>query len=699
MDSNSLFGNSMTLNLENYFPDYFPIKDPVLIFSLVLFIILLAPVILKRLQVPSLIGMILAGVAIGPNGFNILLRDQGIVLFGTVGLLYIMFLAGLEIDMNDFRKNRGKSLIFGSLTFFIPMIVGTLVSLYVLHFNWLSSVLLASMFASHTLLTYPIVSRLGITKNRAINITVGGTIITDTAALLVLAVIAGATAGELNTQFWVRLTISLLIFSAIVWFLFPRFTRWFFKNYETDGVSQYIFVLAMVFLAAFLAEIAGVEPIIGAFLAGLALNRLIPHSSPLMNRIEFVGSALFIPFFLIGVGMLVDLRVLVRGPEALIVAGAMIAVAVSAKWLAAWLSQKIFRFSSTEGMLMFGLSNSQAAATLAAVLVGFRLGLLNENVLNGTILMILVTCIISSFATEKAAVRQAVIESNQAPDLSEIPERILVPIANAQTMERLIDFAVLMKNPKSIEPIYPLALIKDDEQTKENLLESNKLLKKAKNYAAATDTEVAVLTRVDISITNGIVRAIKDLMITEVVIGWSEKVSTKDRIFGGLLDKLLRKTGEMVLVAKFVQPINTIKRIKVLVPDKAEFEPGFVHWINTLLTIARQLGTPLVFYGTEFTNKRISTVFKEVKANVNVKYILFEDLEEFLILGREIEKDELFIVISARSGSVSFNTMLHNIPKLLSKHFLQNSFVMIYPEQHSVDTATADPMETPANVF
>ncbi|TXK21602.1 cation:proton antiporter [Pontibacter qinzhouensis] len=689
----------MTLNLENYFPDYFPIKDPVLIFSLVLFIILLAPVLLKQIKIPSIIGLILAGVAIGPNGFNMLLRDQGIVLFGTVGLLYIMFLAGLEIDMNDFRKNRGKSLVFGSLTFFIPMTLGTLVSLYVLHFNWLSSVLLASMFASHTLLTYPIVSRLGITKNRAINITVGGTIITDTAALLVLAVIAGATAGELNTQFWIRLTISLLIFSAIVWFGFPRFTRWFFKNYETDGVSQYIFVLAMVFLAAFLAEIAGVEPIIGAFLAGLALNRLIPHSSPLMNRIEFVGSALFIPFFLIGVGMLVDLRVLVRGPEALIVAGAMIAVAVTAKWLAAWLSQKIFRFSSTEGLLMFGLSNSQAAATLAAVLVGFRLGLLNENVLNGTILMILVTCIISSFATEKAAVKQAMIESSQTPDVSEIPERILVPIANAQTMERLIDFAVLMKNPKSIEPIYPLALIKDDEQTKENLLESNKLLKKAKNYAAATDTEVAVLTRVDISITNGIVRAIKDLMITEVVIGWNEKVSTKDRIFGGLLDKLLRKTGEMVLVAKFIQPINTIKRIKVLVPPKAEFEPGFVHWVNTVRTIAQQLGAPLVFYGSDFTNKRIATVFKETKASINVKYVLFEDLEEFLILGREVEQDELFIVISARSGSVSYNTMLHNIPKMLSKHFLQNSFVMIYPEQHSIDTANADPMETPAISF
>ncbi len=373
------------------------------------------------------------------------------------------------------------------------------------------------MFASHTLLAYPIASRLGITKNKAVNITVGCTIITDTAALLVLAVITGANSGELNNQFWIRLGVSLAVFSFIVLWLFPRIARWFFKNYETDGIAHFIFVLAMVFLAAFIAELAGVEPIIGAFLAGLSLNPLIPHTSPLMNRIEFVGNALFIPFFLIGVGMLVDLRVLFMGPEALIVAGSMIVVATVAKWSAAFLSQKIFKFTKTEGQLMFGLSNAQAAATLAAVLVGFRIGLLNENVLNGTILMILVTCIISSVVTEKAAVKQAIIDNEQTADQSEIPERILVPIANADTMEQLIDLAVLVKNPKSVEPIYPLMVIKDDVQSKEKLLESDKLMQKAKHYAAATATDVDVLTRVDLSVTNGIVRAIKDRMITEVV--------------------------------------------------------------------------------------------------------------------------------------------------------------------------------------
>jgi Kef-type K+ transport system membrane component KefB len=688
----------MNINLDYYFPDYFPITDPVLIFSLVLFIIFLAPVVLERLKIPSIIGLILAGVVVGPNGFNILLRDQSIVLFGTVGLLYIMFLAGLEIDMNDFKKNKSKSLIFGGFTFVIPMLLGIVVAHFFLRFSMLSSILLASMFASHTLLAYPIASRLGITKNRAVNVTVGGTIITDTAALLVLAIITAATRGALNNEFWLRLLISLAIFSFIVLWGFPRFTRWFFKTYETEGVSQYIFVLAMVFLAAFLAEIAGVEPIIGAFLAGLALNRLIPHSSPLMNRIEFVGNALFIPFFLIGVGMLVDLRVLFRGPEALIVAGAMIAVATSAKWLAAIISQKIFRFTKTEGMLMFGLSNAQAAATLAAVLVGYRLELLNENVLNGTILMILVTCIISSVATEKAAVRQAIVESEATPDLSEIPERILVPIANADTLEQLIDLAVLVKNPKSIEPIYPLAVIKDDEQSKEKIIQSNKVLEKAKRHGAATETEVAVLTRVDSSIPNGIVRAIKDLMITEVIIGWNENLSTQDRIFGGVLDKLLRRAGEMILVAKFIQPVNTIKSIKVAVPPKAEFEPGFVHWVNTVRTIAKQTSAPLTFYCTEHTNQRIASVFKETKSNQPVKYNLFEDWEDFLILARDIMKDDLLVVVSARAGSISHDAYLPNIPKQLAKHFKAHNFVIIYPEQRGIDKSI-DPRISPAPAY
>ncbi len=677
----------MNLNLEQLFPEYFPIKDPVLIFSLVLFIILLAPVLLQRIKIPSIIGLILAGVAIGPNGFNILLRDEGIILFGTVGLLYIMFLAGLEIDMNDFKKNRNTSLAFGVITFTIPMLLGTVVSYYLLEFSLVSSILLASMFASHTLLAYPIASRLGITKNKAVNITVGGTIITDTAALLVLAVITGANSGELNSEFWIRLGISLAIFSFIVLWVFPRIARWFFKNHETDAVAHYIFVLAMVFLAAFFAELAGVEPIIGAFLAGLALNPLIPHTSPLMNRIEFVGNALFIPFFLIGVGMLVDLRVLFRGPEALIVAGAMIAVAIAAKWLAAFITQKAFKFTSTEGKLIFGLSSAQAAATLAAVLIGYRIELLNESVLNGTILMILVTCIVSSVITEKAAVKQAIFDNEQAPDLSEISERILVPIAEEETMEPLIDLALLLKNAASPAPIYPLIVVKENRESKEKLIASSKILEKAESYASATDTPVDVLTRVDLNVTNGILRAIKDHMITEVVIGWNAKFTKNNMIFGSVLDNLLRKTGEMLLVAKLVQPLSTIKNIKVAVPPRAQYEPGFVHWINTIHTVAKQTSAAITFFSRKTTNDRISKVFMDLNTSVAVEYVEWEDWNNLISLKLDLGNDDLLVAISARLGSISYHSYLLNVPKQLSKHFRVHNFIVIYPEQHGIRVA------------
>jgi len=284
-----------------------PLSNPVLKFLVILIIILFAPIILNRFKIPHILGLIIAGAVIGPNGFNLLLRDSSIILSGTAGLLYIMFLAGLEIDLAEFKKNSGKSLLFGMFTFLIPMALGTLTGLYVLEMTLMSSILLASMFASHTLIAYPILSKLGVTKNRAVNISVGGTMITDTLALLVLAVIVGMNAGVVDAAFWTRLSLSMVLFGLIVVFVFPVIARWFLKRFD-DSVSQYIFVLVMVFLGAVLAELAGIEAIVGAFLSGLALNRLIPSTSSLMNRIEFVGNAVFIPFFLIGVGMLVDFR-------------------------------------------------------------------------------------------------------------------------------------------------------------------------------------------------------------------------------------------------------------------------------------------------------------------------------------------------------------------------------------------------------
>ena len=404
----------------------FPLQDPVPILTIVLFIILLAPIILRKLRIPSIIGLIIAGMAIGDHGFNIVAKGS-IDLFGKAGLLYIMFLAGLELDMAEFKKNTYKSLVFGFFTFIIPLSLGFALCYYILHFNLMASLLVASMFATHTLVAYPLASRMGITKNEAVTVTVGGTIITDTAVLLILAVIAGAAQGTLNQEFWIRLGLSFLAFAIFILFGYPIIGRWFFKKIKDDQTTHFIFVLALVFLAAFLAQLAGVEGIIGAFLAGLALNQLIPHTSPLMNRVEFAGNAIFIPFFLISVGMIVDLRVLLKGPEALYIAGALTGMALLSKWLAAFFTQKIFGYSANQRRLIFGLSTSHAAATIAVILIGYNMKIIDENVLNGTIVLILVTCMTGSFVTANAGKKIAISEVNKEPEVINMHERILIP--------------------------------------------------------------------------------------------------------------------------------------------------------------------------------------------------------------------------------------------------------------------------------
>ncbi|HEU4554164.1 MAG TPA: cation:proton antiporter, partial [Chitinophaga sp.] len=449
-----------------------PLKDPIPIFSLVLFIILLAPVILRKFRIPSIVGLILAGMAIGDHGFKIIEKGS-IDLLGNAGLLYIMFLAGLELDMAEFRKNRYRSLVFGAFTFFIPLILGYFICTYWLQFNFMAALLVSSMFATHTLVAYPLASRLGINKNEAVTVAVGGTIITDTAVLLILAIITGAAAGNLNMYFWVRLGVSVAVFAVIILWIFPMVGRWFFKKIKDDKTSHFVFVFALVFLAAFLAELAGVEGIIGAFLAGLALNRLIPHTSVLMNRISFVGNALFIPFFLISVGMVVNLRVLLQGPEALIIAASLTVMALFSKWMAAFFTQLCFRYSVPQRNVIFGLSSAHAAATIAVILIGFNLGIVNERVLNGTVLLILVTCLVSSFVTENAGRRLAIAEAEQKPEMDKSPERILVPVSNPERIEALLDLALMIKEPGALTPVYPLAVVQDDAEARERIPVTN----------------------------------------------------------------------------------------------------------------------------------------------------------------------------------------------------------------------------------
>lgn len=659
-----------------------PLKNPVLVFSILLFIILFSPILLRKFRLPGIIGLILSGILVGPYGFNLIERNEAIVLFSTIGLLYIMFLAGLELDMNEFKKNRYKSVLFGFFTFAIPISIGYPVCHYLLGYDMLASVMIASMFATHTLVAYPIASRLGIVKNEAVAITVGGTIITDTAVLLILAVITGSKQGGLDQAFWIRLLISLTIFSAIVFYILPPVARWFFRNIEGEKTSQYIFVLALVFLSAFLAELAGVEPIIGAFMSGLALNSLIPHTSPLMNRIEFVGNALFIPFFLISVGMLVDVKVLSNGPWALIVAATLSVVAISGKWAAAWITQRVFRYSRYQRNVIWGLSNAHAAATLAVILVGYNIGILDENVLNGTIILILITCLVASFVTEGAGRNLAIAEREKLPEIEDLDEKILVPISNPANIEPLIDLAILLKDRRSTQAITALSVVQDDDEARERVVQNKQMLEKAIIHAAATDTKVTIDTRVSLNVGNGISQYVKEKMISMVLIGWTGKAAkVEGKIFGTALDQLIQSNSQMVLVTQLRQPVNITRRIIAAIPGNAQYEVGFTGWLQKLHLLAKETSSEIHLYTVPKTFEAIRRYFAQNRIRASKQFHHFEDWEDFLILSKSVSRDDLLVVVSARKGSISYNSYLDEIPGKLPKYFKENNFMVIYPEQ------------------
>lgn len=673
-----------------------PLADPVLKFLLILLIILAAPLLLNKLRIPHLLGLIIAGAIIGPHGFNLVLRDSSIILSGTAGLLYIMFLAGLEIDMADFKRNSTKSLAFGMYTFLIPMILGTVVGIWVLRFNVLTSVLLASMFASHTLIAYPIISKLGISKNKAVSITVGGTMITDTLALLVLTIIVGMATGQVNDMFWIRLGVSILIFALIVLFGFPFIGRWFFKHVH-DNISQYIFVLVMVFLGSFLAQVAGMEAIIGAFLSGLALNRLIPQSSPLMNRVEFVGNAIFIPFFLLGVGMLIDYRTFFTSFETIKVGLIMIIVATAAKYIAAWMTQKTFHLSTDQRSVIFGLSNAQAAATLAAVMVGYNvitgtdangepIRLLNESVLNGTILMILVTCTIASFAAQKGAHNIAAQDISDKEENKKESEHILIPVSNEETVEELVNLSLAIKSPQNKNGLFALKVIDNHHSDEKALKQSRRVLQTAVNTAAATDTRMKDLLRYDLSVSNAIASVVKEREITDLVVGLHKEKDIPAAFLGHIVESVLAESSVSTFIYKPAQPISTVRRHLIIIPELAEKEIGFNQIIFRLRNVTQNTGAATVFYGSEATLNALKKLL--AKKSGEASYIEFNDWDDFLIVFRDIKPDDTMWIILSRKERLSYAPAMARIPKYLNKYFQANSFVLAYPVQAGMNEGT-----------
>lgn len=664
-----------------------PIEDPVLKFLLVLIIILAAPLLLNKIKVPHLLGLIIAGAVIGPNGFNVLARDSSIVVTGTTGLLYIMFLAGLEIDMGDFKKNKWKSLGYGGYAFIFPFILGYLGSYYLLNFSVLTSVLFASLFSSQTLITYPLISKLGIAKNRAVNITVGGTMITDVATLLVLAIVVGMVQGDVGTSFWVKLSVSFIVFGLIVLMIFPLIGRWFFKKID-DKISQYIFVLVMIYFAAVLAELAGVEAIIGAFFAGLALNRLIPHTSSLMNRVEFVGNAIFIPFFLISVGMLIDFKVFFNSFETLKVASIMLVASIGGKYISAVVAQKTFRFTKEEGRLIFGLSSASAAATLATVMVGYNIilsetetgepiRLLNEHVLNGSILLILISCTISSFISMSSA--QKIAEQDNEDTVSgknHEKENILLALNYESTVERIVNLGILIKAHSNTEDLFALNVINEDKN-ESSVKNAEKLLHQATDTAAAADVKMQSLKRYDNDVVNGINNVIKEQNITDLIIGLEDEKGFSPAFIYNLYNGYLQNDDVNVLVYHAAQPLSTIRKYAVMIPENAHKEAGFFHALLRVWNIARNSGATVVFYAAENILNILQRIIK--KANIEAEFIIMKTWKDGEETASQLKDDEALILFMAKRGMYSYIPRMRLIPELLNKSLPDKNYLLIFP--------------------
>ena len=682
---------------------YFPITDPTLIFFVVLLMILLSPIIMGRLRIPHIIGMVLAGVLVGKYGLNILGRDASFELFGRVGLYYIMFLAGLEMDMEGLKKNRNRVMIFGMLTFLVPFAMTYFMGVSLLGYIPLASLLLAAIMASNTLIAYPIVGRYGLTRHTSSTLSVGSSMMALFMALIVMASIVNSFHGNGGILFWLLFILKFVAYCVGLIMVIPRVTRWFLRRYS-DAVMQFIFILAVVFLSAALSDAVGLEGIFGAFMSGLILNRFVPKVSPLMNRIEFTGNALFIPYFLIGVGMLINVRLLFAGSKILWVVFCIVFFGTLGKAIAAYVAARIFRMSWLAGHMMFGLTSAHAAGAIAMVMVGRRLEvapgqyLFGDEVLNGIVIMILFTCVISTVITERAAQRlrlQEKEDQNMMKNLDD--EKILIPVKYPEYSDNLVTMATLMRNPRLKRELVALNVVYDDVNMRHNQAEGQRLLDHLCHLASASDVPMVTQVRVAANIANGIKHAFKEFQASEILMGLHFHKEINRSFWGEFTRSLYNGLSRQIIVTRILQPLNTIRRIQVAIPSRAEFEPGFYRWLERLARMAGNLECRIAFHGRNETLQLVNEFIRNRFPSVRAEYEEMAHWKDLPTLGSQVREDHLFVIVTARKGTISYKTAMERLPEELNKFIKGKTIMIIFPDQYGSemdDMTFAQPQHT-----
>ena len=682
---------------------YFPITDPTLIFFVVLLMILLSPIIMGRLRIPHIIGMVLAGVVVGQYGLDILERDASFELFGRVGLYYIMFLAGLEMDMEGLKKNRNRVAVFGLLTFLIPFAMTYAMASGLLHYTPLGSLLLAAIMASNTLIAYPIVGRYGLTRHTSSTLSVGSSMMALFLALIVMASIVNSFHGGSGIGFWLLFVVKFAAYCAGLILVIPRLTRWFLRRYS-DAVMQFIFILATVFLSAVLSDAVGLEGIFGAFMSGLILNRFVPKVSPLMNRIEFTGNALFIPYFLIGVGMLINVRLLFAGSRILWVVFCLVFFGTLGKAVAAYLAVRLFRMPWLSGHMMFGLTSAHAAGAIAMVMVGRQLEtapgryLFGDEVLNGIVIMILFTCVISTVITERAAQRLRLQEKEEPQLKKDIDdEKILIPVKYPEYADNLVTMATMMRNPRSKRDLVALNVVYDDVNMRHNQAEGQQLLDHLRHLASASDVPMTTQVRIAANIANGIKHAFKEFQASEILMGLHFHKEVSRGFWGEFTRSLYNGLSRQIIITRIMQPLNTIRRIQVAVPSRAEFEPGFYRWLERLARMAGNLECRVVFHGRQDTLQLVKEFIRNRFPSVRAEYEELEHWNELPELATRVREDHLFVIVTARKGTISYKSAMERLPDEVNKCFKGKTLMIIFPDQYGNrmdDMTFAQPQHT-----
>lgn len=667
---------------------YFPIADPTLIFFVVLCIILFAPMIMAKLRIPHIIGMVLAGILVGKYGLNILERDSSFELFGKVGVLYIMFLAGLEMNLKDINQKRFQFLIFGLLTFIVPFIIAYFTGIWLLGYSPMASVLLACILSSNTLIAYPIVCKYGLQKHSSVMLSVGSSMIALTLSLLVVAAVVGISAGQSDITFWVIFVIKVIGFCLGAAIVIPRMTRWFFRHYS-DAVMLYIYVMSILFLSAATSEICGLEGIFGAFVAGLIMNRFIPSVSPLMNRIEFIGNAIFIPYFLIGVGMLIDLSVLFHGLDTLWVVFCMVVFGTIGKALAAYGTCLGFKMPLQSGHMMFGLTEAHAAGGIAMTMVGMSLMmpdgtyLVDTNMLNGVVMMILFSCIISSVVVENSAQKILLSEMNPVEENNVgDDEKIMLPLQHNEDADTLVNLAIMMRNKKLNRGLIGLNVVYDDIDSDRNKNSGKRILAQAEATATAADVRMQTQSRLAINIANGIKHAFKENDASEIIMGLHRQKEPDDSFWGAYTQGLISEINNQIMICRILRPLNTMRRIHVAVPSRVEFEPGFYRWIERLARLTGNMGCRIIFHGREDSTMLIQQYLKSKHPALDAEYDEMYHWKQLTSLAEKVNDDHMLVVITARQGTVSYKPAFEYLPKELTESFPECSLMIIYPDQN-----------------